>query len=401
MNERIKFIARYLEAEDSFTELCSRFGISRKTGYKWVERYEDEGAEGLEDRRRGAHSPHPNATSPEVVAAIVKARKKHPRWGPKKLLVVLRRRHPTMPLPATSTVGEILKREGLIRPRKRRRRSAPYPDGLGDYQRANAIWCADFKGHFAVGKGERCHPLTISDGYSRYLLCCRGLRRPLHSHSQRVFERVFREFGLPDAIRTDNGPPFSTLAPAGLSRLAVWWIRLGIRHERIEPGRPDQNGRHERMHGTLKAETARPPRSSFRAQQRAFDRFREEYNRVRPHEALNMDTPAEHYEPSLRKLPKILPEPNYPSHFETAIVYPNGIISFEGIQWYLSLCLKGELVGIEDVGNDCFKVHFAQTELGLLDFRNHQRRGYRSFGTLLRTDGEQTGKRRKRKLRRR
>jgi len=398
MNERIKFIAKYLEAEDSFTELCRGYGISRKTGYKWVERYESGGAGALEDRRRGAHSPHPSATGPSVVAAIVKARKKHPRWGPKKLRVVLGRRHPTMELPATSTIGEILKREGLIRPRKRRRRSDPYANPLGDYQHPNAVWCADFKGHFPV-RGERCHPLTISDGCSRFLLCCRGLHRPLHAHTKRVFERTFREFGVPDAIRTDNGAPFSTLAPAGLSRLAVWWIRLGIRHERIEPGRPDQNGRHERMHGTLKAETAKPPRSSFRAQQRAFDRFREEYNYVRPHEALEMTTPAEHYESSPRPFPKTLPEPDYPSHFHTLVGYPNGIISFAGIQWYLSTCITGELVGVEEVEDDRYKVYFGPVELGLLDLRNHRRRSGRSFGCLVRSDGHQHGKKRRRRRR--
>ena len=284
MNERVKFIAAMLEANESFTELCERFGISRKQGYKWKERYESGGVDALQDRSR-APKTHPHVVTEPLVELIVQARRKHPRWGPRKLLVILARQYPTMEFPVASTVGEILRKRGLVGPKRRRLRNSPYPDALGGYDRPNAIWCADFKGHFPVN-GERCNPLTISDGFSRYLLCCRSLKSTVSEPVRVTFESVFREFGLPDAIRTDNGPPFSSLAPGGLSRLAVWWIRLGIRHERFMPGRPDQNGRHERMHSTLKAETARPPRSSFRAQQRAFDAFRDEYNRVRPHEAL-------------------------------------------------------------------------------------------------------------------
>jgi transposase InsO family protein len=196
---------------------------------------------------------------------------------------------------------------------------------LCTYDAPNAVWCADFKGHFPVD-GKRCHPLTISDGFSRYLIRCEALRRPMSEYVQEVFESAFREYGLPDAIRTDNGAPFSTLAPGGLSRLAVWWIRLGIRPERIMPGRPDQNGRHERMHRTLKAETAKPPRASSQAQQRAFDRFQHEYNHVRPHEALGLEHPASAYERSMRAFPRRLTELEYPSHYRLERVYPNGVI---------------------------------------------------------------------------
>ena len=394
MNEKIQFIAKY-QGGDTFTELCERFAISRKTGYKWVERYEQGGAEALVDRRRGP-KVHPHATSRDVVKAIMAARRKHPRWGPKKLRVILRRHHPQMKLPAVSTIGEVLKREGLIKPRKRRRRSAPYADRLRDYKRPNAVWCADFKGHFPVS-GERCHPLTISDGFSRYLLCCKGLRRPLHGHTERAFERAFREFGVPEAIRTDNGAPFSTLAPGGLSRLAVWWIRLGIRPERIAPGRPEQNGRHERMHSTLKAETAKPPRTSFRAQQRAFDKFRAEYNEVRPHEALGQTTPSSHYEQSTKRMPSTLPEPDYPAHFHQCVTYPNGIVSFASTQWHLSSCLAGQLVGLEEVTEDRFKVYFGPIELGILDVHLAKARGYRSFGKMVRTDGQYWNKRKPRR----
>jgi transposase InsO family protein len=291
-----------------------------------------------------------------------------------------------MLLPAASTIGDILKRHGLVRPRRRARRSSPYGERLRQYDAPNAIWCADFKGCFPIGGyrgGERCHPLTISDGYSRFLLRCHALRRPLSRYARRVFESAFCEYGLPRAIRTDNGPPFSTLAPGGLSQLAVWWIRLGIRPERIMPGRPEQNGRHERMHSTLKAETAKPPRSSFRAQQRAFDRFQAEYNEERPHEALGQEVPASLYRPSLRSYPSLLPEPEYPDHFETRVAYPNGVISFGTTQWYVSGCLAGERIGLEPCDDGRWRVHFGWIPIGMLDLRRADEKGTRQFGRLI------------------
>jgi transposase InsO family protein len=381
MSERLKFIAAYLEYEASFSDLCRDFGVSRKTGYKWVRRYEADGAAALEDRPRAPHT-HPNAVPADVVQAILAVRRRHPRWGPRKLQVILRRQPPRMVLPAASTIGDILKRNGLVRRRRRVRRSSPYGDRLRQYDAPNAVWCADFKGSFPVG-GERCQPLTISDGFSRYLLRCRALRHSLHRCAKRVFESAFCEYGLPRAIRTDNGPPFSTLAPGGLSRLAVWWIRLGIRPERILPGRPDQNGRHERMHSTLKAETAQPPRSSFSAQQRAFDRFQAEYNDERPHEALGQQVPASFYRPSLRAYPRRLPEPEYPAHFETRLAYPNGVISFGTTQWYVSNCVAGERVGLEPCADGRWRVYFGAIALGLLDLTLAADRRNRQFGRLI------------------
>ncbi len=385
MSERVKFVAAYLEYEARFSDLCDDFGISRKTGYKWVRRYEAEGSGGLEERSRAPHS-HPNAVSSEIVEAILTIRRHHPRWGPRKVRVVLQRQRPRAALPAASTIGDILKREGLVRPRRRVRRSSPYVDRLRQYDAPNAVWCADFKGCFSIGggrDGERCHPLTISDGFSRFLLRCRGLRRPLGRHVRRVFESAFCEYGLPRAIRTDNGPPFSTLAPGGLSRLSIWWIRLGIRPERIMPGRPEQNGRHERMHRTLKAETARPPRSSFAAQQRAFDRFQVEYNQQRPHEALGQDVPASFYRPSLRAYPRQLPDPQSPDHFETRVAYPNGVISFGTTQWYVSGSLACERVGLEPRDDGRWRVHFGWVPIGILDPRRAAERNHRNFGTLV------------------
>jgi putative transposase len=400
MNERVKFIAAHLENEEPVVSLSERFGISRKTAYKWIERYEGGGVKALEDRSRAPLS-HPQAVPPEVEAECLATRRKHPRWGPRKLLVVLRRRRPDLHLPAASTVGEILRRHGLVGKKRRIRRSSPYGDRLAGYDQPNSIWCADFKGHFPVD-GRRCHPLTITDGFSRYLLRCEALKRPLTNPAQRVFELAFREFGLPEAIRTDNGAPFSTLAPGGLSRLAVWWIRLGIRPERILPGRPDQNGRHERMHSTLKAEVCKPPSPSFAAQQRAFDRFREEYNQIRPHEALGQQTPASMYRPSLKPYPRRLPELEYPAHFHVERAYPNGVISFRTIQWYVSGCVDSELLGLEEVNDDRWKVYFGPVLLGMLDVRSAKERGYRQFATLIRFDGEMTSHRmRRRRLYRR
>mgnify|MGYP001172697119 CR=1 FL=1 len=385
MAERVKFIAAYLEYEACFADLCRDFGVSRKTGYKWVRRYEAEGVAALDDSSRAPHT-HPNAVPSNVVDALLAVRRRHRRWGPRKLLVVLAKKQPRLVLPAASTVGDILKRNGLVRPRRRVRRSSPYGDRLRQYDAPNAVWCADFKGCFPIGGhrgGERCHPLTISDGFSRFLLRCRGLRRPLSQYARRVFESAFCEYGLPRAIRTDNGPPFSTLAPGGLSKLSVWWIRLGIRPERIMPGRPEQNGRHERMHRTLKAETAKPPRSSFSAQQRAFDRFRTEYNEERPHEALGQEVPVSLYRPSLRSYPRQLPEPEYPTQFETRVAYPNGVISFGTTQWYVSTCIAGERVGLEPCDDGRWRVHFGWVPIGILDLRRAGERNHRNFGTLV------------------
>ena len=399
MSERVKFIAAYLKGSSSFSDLCQDFGVSRKTGYKWVHRYADGGASALEERSRAPLS-HPNAIGSDVVESILAIRRRHPRWGPRKLRVVLGRQRPRIVLPAASTIGDILKRHDLVPPRRRVRRSSPYGDRLRQYDAPNAVWCADFKGCFRVGGigGDRCHPLTISDGYSRFLLRCRALRRPLTHHTRRIFESAFREYGLPRAIRTDNGPPFSTLAPGGLSRLSVWWIRLGIRPERIMPGRPEQNGRHERMHRTLKAETAKPPRSSFQAQQRAFDRFLVEYNDERPHEAIDQQVPAALYRPSLRRYPAYLPQVEYPPHVETRVAYPNGVISFGANQWYVSHCLAGERIGLEPCDDGRWRVLFGWVPIGIVDVRHDsEQRGNRQFGRLIPIVDPASARRRRRR----
>ncbi len=397
VNERLKFVAAHQCNEDSFTSLCSRFGVSRKTGYKWLDRYDRLGPKALDDQSRAPRTRR-NAVSSEMVERLLAIRRKHPRWGPKKIRVVLARERTLreIRLPVASTIGEILKKRGLSARKKRVRRSHPYTSELREYSHSNSVWCVDFKGHFLTRSGCRCHPLTVTDGYSRKLIACIALRIPLWTITQRAIEEIFREYGLPDAIRTDNGTPFSSLAPGGLSQLAVWWVRLGIRPERIEPGRPDQNGRHERMHRTLKAETAHPPRANILAQQRAFDKFRLEYNDVRPHEALGQRTPDTLYRPSLRPFPKKLPNPTYPSHFRVAKTYPNGVLSFGSVQWLISGCLRSQRIGLEEINQDRWRVYFGPIVLGEINFREVEDRGIRRFGTLLRIDHPRRHRRYKR-----
>ena len=312
MNERLIFVAEIQRSERSMTQLCEDFGISRKTGYKWWRRYEAAGVDGLKERLRAPLS-HPNAVKAAVVGLLLQARQQHPSWGPEKLLHWLAPRHPHVCWPALSTVGAILARHGLVKPRRRVRRSPPYAEPRVEVGAPNAVWSADFKGQFRTGDGRYCYPLTVLDGFSRYLLLCRGLLTTVTEEVRPWFVRAFRLYGLPLAIRTDNGPPFASVALGGLSALSLWWVKLGILPERICPGHPEQNGRHERMHLTLKQHSTRPVRASLRAQQHAFDRFLGEYNHERPHQALGHRTPEEIYRPSARLYPERLPEVEYPA----------------------------------------------------------------------------------------
>lgn len=365
MDEKTQFIADVLRKEQSITDLCDRYGISRKTAYKVIRRYQQEGPEGLRERsRRPHHCPH--ETPAPVTDALVQLRQRHPKWGAKKLLKILRGRRPELVLPARSTACDILDRHGLIPlERKRRRLGHPgKPTTMMD--RPNQTWAADFKGQFRMGNGEYCYPLTVTDGYSRYLLECRGLTTTSCEDSKPIFRRLFQEYGLPDRIRTDNGVPFATPSLARLSKLSAWWVRLDVMPELIEPGCPQQNGRHERMHRTLKAHTTRPPAFGMRGQQRKFDEFRLEYNDVRPHESLDQETPDSLYAPSNRKMPDKLPKLEYPAHYETRYVSANG-----GLRWKcrwvnVSSCCIGEWVGLEEVGDGIWDVYFGRLKLGRL-----------------------------------
>ncbi len=366
MDERMKFIADYLKSEWSLSELCRHYGISRKSGYKWLSRYLAEGPSGLLNRSR-APNHHPNSVPKMIQDRIIDFRFKHPHWGPRKLVHRLKQLEPDISWPVPSTAGEILKRHGLTVPRRRKRRTPPYAQPFRESIQPNDVWCADFKGWFRTQCGTRIDPLTISDAVSRYLLRCQVLTRPTRIASKAVFQAAFQEFGLPMAIRTDNGAPFASTGLGGLSRLSVWWLQLGIVPERIRPGHPEENGRHERMHRTLKQATASPPYANPNAQQQAFDRFGAEYNQERPHEALDMQTPAERYHPSPRILPIRLPEVEYPSDYLVRRVRSNGQIRWQGQLIFLSEVLIGQRVGLVRTDTDTWSLYFGTLELAEYD----------------------------------
>ncbi len=366
MEERFKFIQEYQAEEWSFADLCRRYGVSRQTGYKWVGRYREEGIDGLRDQSR-APEHHPNEVIPEVAEAVLRMRREHPQWGPLKLRSRLQREAPEIVWPAASTMGELLKRSGLSSPRKRHRKATPSQSPLSHVTAANQVWSADFKGWFRCGDGSRCDPLTITDGYSRFLLRCQSLAGTDEARVKGVMEAAFREYGPPDAIRTDNGEPFASVGIGGLSGLSVWWIKLGIRPERIRPGKPQQNGRHERMHRSLKEATARPPAANLRAQQRAFDRFREEYNWERPHAALEMRTPAELYIASGREYPARLLEPDYSGEWESRSVGPCGTLRWRNDKIFVGKVFAGERIGLEPIADGQWRLWFFAYPLALFD----------------------------------
>jgi transposase InsO family protein len=366
VEERTRFVFEYDSEEYTMAELCRTYGIARKTGYEWVERFKAEGLSGLQDRRYGAGS-HPNQTDSSMEEQILQLKYKHPSWGAKKLRGHLRAKKKEVQWPAVSTFGEILRREGLSTPQRKRPRVPVYTKPFEKVEQANQVWCADFKGWFLTGKGERIDPLTVSDAHSRYLLRCQSVEKTDTEHVQAIFAAAFREHGLPQRMRTDNGAPFASRAIAGISRLSVYWMKLGIEPERIKPGQPQQNGRHERMHRTLKAETAKPPAANRRAQQEAFDRFRREYNEQRPHEALGQQTPASHYQSSPRSYPDRVPEPEYGGATKPKRVYPDGTFFWKGTQIFISKALGGECIGLEPIDERYWGVHFATFPLARFD----------------------------------
>ena len=368
MDQKIQVISNWLSGEYSVTELSRIHDVSRKTLYKWIERYEADQETGLQERGRRPLTM-PRATPVEVVAEILAAKGLHEHWGSRKLLAWLRNHRPGETWPAVSTTSDILKRHGMVHARRKRHHTPPYSQPFLKSNQPNEVWCADFKGQFRLGEGHLCYPLTLTDSYSRYLLGCWGLAHPAYLPTRSYFERAFREYGLPSAIRTDNGAPFASVGLGGLSSLAVWFVKLGIQPERIEKGHPEQNGRHERMHRTLKAEAISPPRKSANEQQRAFDRFRAGYNNDRPHEALGQNTPASVYRTSARAYTTKPPEVSYPQSFKVRQVKENGAIKWHGTELYLSGTLGGELVGLKEVDAGLWEVYFSFYPLGLLDDR--------------------------------
>jgi putative transposase len=364
MDERRKFIDAWLQRREPLRVLCERFGISRKTGHKWTQRFYAGGGPALADRsKRPLQIPH--SVRAETAEAIVTLRKRFPLWGPRKLRAWLQDREPTGRWPAASTIGSLLKQRGMIREQRRRVRSPVATQPLSAATEPNVLWCTDFKGCFRVG-GQYCHPLTISDGYSRFLLCVQAVEAERFELVKPVFETVFREYGMPWRIRSDNGAPFASRAIGGLSKLAVWWLKLGITPERIVPGHPEQNGRHERMHRTLKDQTARPPRPSDVAQQLAFDEFVQEYNHERPHEALGQKTPASSYVHSARPFPDQIGDPEYPHEFEVRRLDGSGTLKFRGSYTVLGGVLAHEAVGVEEVGDDRWQLWFGPIYLGTM-----------------------------------
>lgn len=372
MDQRMQFVTEYQSDLFTMTELAEHYGIARKTGYKWVDRYEAEGVGGLTDcSRRPHHSPQ--ATDADLVEALVAERRRHPRWGAKKLLAVAARRQPEAAWPSRSTVCTLIKQRGLVTPRRRRDRSTHAPASpLAPITAVNEVWTTDFKGEFRTGDGVYCYPLTLRDGFSRFVLRCDALVSRSYEATRRRFERAFAEYGLPERMRSDNGGPFASTGLARLSRLSVWWIRLGIVPERIALGHPEQNGSHEQFHAVLKAETARPPAANAPAQQRRFARFCLEYNHERPHEALADNVPASGYQPSPRSLPPQLPPLEYPGHLEVRRVSSIGQVSWRGAPVFLSEALAGQDVGFEEVDDGLWTVFFASVALGRFDERQRR-----------------------------
>jgi len=367
MEERVKWIADYLSEQYSVSDLCRGYGISRTTGYKWIRRYAKEGVDGLKERSRAPHR-QAHAVEKKIEDLIVDYRRKHPCAGPKKIRVQVAKEHPEIEKwPAVSTMGEILKRQGLVVSRKRKGRSCPSEGPLTSSKGSNDVWCADFKGQFRTGDKTLCYPLTVTDHWTRFFLCCQGLLSTEGGWVKTILERIFREFGLPRVIRTDNGPPFASTGLGGLTRLSIWWIKLGIVPERIEPGKPQQNGRHERVHRTLKAATLNPPARTLRKQQEVFDRFVEEYNWERPHEALGQVPPGEVYEASGRAYPGKILDMEYAEVMQVRRVKASGEISWRNRHWYLSEALGGERVGLEEIEGPFWRICFGEMILGKLN----------------------------------
>jgi transposase InsO family protein len=369
MDERVRFAAEWLSGEASRTELCERYGISRRTGYKWMDRYAAEGPAGLADR---SHAPlvHGRTTSADLAAKIVALRQARPTWGPRKVVAKLEQLHPLLTWPSHSTAHAILKRAGLVSAKPVRRRP---PRRVGDLtlpERPNHVWAVDHKGWITLGDGQRCEPLTLADSYSRFLLAVSAGGSTRASQARPVMERAFREYGLPEVIRSDN-QPFASAGTTGLSKLSVWWIKLGIHPERITPGKPQQNGRLERFHLTLLKEAMEPTAANRSAQARRLDAFRHDYNHERPHQALGQTPPAGFYSPSPRPMPDRAPEPNYAADMQRRRVRTTGEIKFGGDTIHVSSALAGEGVGLEPIEHG-WRVWFYKEPIGLLNHRGQK-----------------------------
>jgi putative transposase len=368
VDQRLLFISDVLRGEFSMSELCRRYGVSRTTGYKWRDRYVSLGMEGLQERT-SAPQRHPNSTPQAVVDLVLRARKDHPTWGPRKLKARIERQFPGLLVPAASTIGTILKQHGLVKGRRRVRRDRPLSQPRVEVSAPNDCWCFDFKGQFRLGSGAYCFPLTAVDAHSRFFLACKGLDDVRGETTMPVVRELFQEFGLPEAILTDCGAPFASTSFSGLSELSSWWIALGIRVHRSRPGSPQDNGKLERLHKTLKAETTKPSSQDQTAQQGRFDHFRKEYNEIRPHESLAMAVPADVYKPARKRYPRRLKAAHYPTDAIVKMVRKNGTIHYGGFNMTISHVLRGQRVALVPVDDGVMEIRFYDHPIGQLNLR--------------------------------
>jgi putative transposase len=369
MDLRVGLIQEYDDGV-SIAALAEIYGISRKTIYKWLDRHAVGGVAALADRSRAPlHCPH--RVTEKIIADIIEARHRW-KWGPHKLRLKLLQMQPQIEWPVESTIGEVLKKAGLNHRRRPRVRTPPYGQPFAAVNSANQTWCADFKGWFRTGDGTRCDPLTITDAHSRYLLRCQITPKTNTAHVAAVFESAFREFGLPMVIHSDNGTPFASVAPGGLSRLSMTWVKLGVRPERSRVACPQDNGRHERMHLTLKQSTLKPPERNPRRQQESFERFRKEYNHDRPHEALEDAVPASWYTPSCREMPRRIPELEYPEDVLVRRISQQGSLMMKGERTFLSEIFAYEWIGLRALDERYYEVLYGPVNLGYLDTHKHR-----------------------------
>lgn len=368
MDSRLKFISDYLSDDYTVAELSRIHGVSRKTAYKWINRFEGFGIEGLKELSRRPHAS-PNSTDEFIVKLFLDLKEKHVNWGPEKLLAYLKKRNPEISFPCTSTVGTILKRHNLVKARRKIHRVPPYNSGLIIPQKPNDVWGGDYKGQFRTSDLSYCYPLTITDLKSRYLISCTGLKGTGFNDAFRCVERAFIDYGMPTAIRTDNGVPFAGRTAGGLSRLSLWWIKLGIIPERIKKGKPQQNGIHERFHRTLKQETAINPRANLKCQQLLFESFREIYNEERPHKALNNNVPADYYIRSGRRYTGNLMGAQYEQGMKIRKVKESGEIKFGAETFYISQMIAGEYVGFREIEEDIWEIYYSFHKMAICDMR--------------------------------
>lgn len=370
MDVKIELIKDWNAGHFSVTDLSQKYMVSRPTIYKWLKRYKRFGIEGLKEESR-APKQCPHRTSREILDIVIKEKLKNRKRGPRKVRAQLKRKHPELELPAVSTIGYWFKKEGLVEQRKKRLRVPPYTEPFSECKEPNDVWSIDYKGQFHMQNGRICYPLTISDNYSRFLLGCKALGCPRYDPTRRFMESIFREYGLPDAMRSDNGTPFAGRCIGGLSRLMVWWILLGIIPERIGKGCPQENGRHERMHRTLKSDVLNPVAGNLKEQQKAFDIFRHDYNNDRPHESLNDETPSDYYKKSNRPYVECPHSPDYDHHYLVRQVRHCGEIKFTGRRFYLIELLAGQPVGLKEVEDGRWQIQFSFYVLGSIDLRKN------------------------------